>query len=179
MRYKNYFRIPIFAFVFWIVLLSLISCDFLEEWNDDFAPQSSFSRELNEHFTNGSINILSNIIPDANHIASRYADDLNLVEIVINSLDAGISGNIQFIYTKVHEFRNRMTRIDVYFNIEDLKFYRIDYISGSGRQVSGRTTKMNDTYLNVPISRLFETTQENVSVFRVTLFFDNLQISVI
>ncbi|MCL2047446.1 MAG: hypothetical protein FWG87_01850 [Defluviitaleaceae bacterium] len=163
-----------------IILILLSSLFIMTGCNDDdFATYDSFIEELAESFSANENHSLADIIPTANEIAGSYSEHLNLVKIIVRSADFGLSGDIRFIYSKVHEQLNQATSIELAFDFQDQMFYQIAYTQGHGKRVSVITEPLGDIYLNVPIGKLFdldEVERESYKIIRIELSLDRVNI---
>jgi len=147
--------------------------------NDDFAPYTHCIEELSEYFTDEKIISLSDIIPDANEIAVRYANGLVLTKVSFVTEDFGLTGNVQFHYTKVHETPNQATSVKISFDIENKKFYNIEYEQGHSKRVSIITEQVSNQYLNMTFEELFtldEMEHAGSKSINIELSFDRISI---
>jgi len=134
------------------VIIFISSCDN----NDDFATYKHKTFNIEEYLNNEKVNTMSKLIPYATLIVNEYVEGLNLTEIVFETEDLGLTGKIQFNYVKVHEFKNQIESISLFFDLTYNKFYFIEYIKGHGKRINVITEKISDTYLNVTFTEIFE-----------------------
>ena len=124
--------------------------------NDDFAPYAHYTIELDEVFSDVEVGSLSAVIPNADEIARKYADRLTLTMIELITEDAGLTGDIQFIYAKAHETRNQITIVKIFFDFESKCFYSLQFTQGHGKRVSAILEQISDKYINMPFEELFK-----------------------
>jgi hypothetical protein len=124
--------------------------------NDDFAPYTGYTDEICETFADVEVNSLAKIIPDANNIAEDYADNLLLTKIILSTADSGLTGDIQFFYTKVDDTKNQATSVIISLCIDRKDFYSVEFEQGHSKRVSVISDPISNIYLDMTFSELFE-----------------------
>ena len=141
----------ILKIIYICMLISLSGC----YEDDDFAPYTLYTDVLNEQVSKVDILSLSDIVPDADSIASRYCDGLLLTMVTVCTDDACLTGDVVFTYAKAHEIRNQVTKLKILYNIKDKEFYDCEFEQGHGKRVSVITEKVSEKYINMTFKELF------------------------
>ena len=141
-----------FIALVWVVLPAVT------EWrynNDDFAPYTSFRRSIGRQSSINSLNLLSDLLPEANEVAKYFDEEVVLTRISFTTEDLGQTGNINFVFARLYERRNQVTVITVVFDINDMMFDSVEFRRGHSKRVSAILEPIGMVYMEMAFDELF------------------------
>lgn len=122
-------------------ILAIISCSMclflFSACTDDFAPYQNINYDIS-NYIDGDIFIISDVEKSVFDIALKYVDNISLSYVEYTFFDEN-DGDILFQYKKCYEKDDigYTTLLNVYVNICTQTAYKVEYIDGISKRVSG------------------------------------------
>lgn len=122
-------------------MLAIISCSIclflFSACTDDFAPYQNINYDIS-NYIDGDIFIISDVEKSISDIALKYVDNISLSYVEYTFFDEN-DGDILFQYKKCYEKDDigYTTLLNVYVNICTQIAYKVEYIDGISKRVSG------------------------------------------
>ena len=128
--------------------------------NDDWAPQTTFRRDIDVQMQIEGLDSLSQLISAAYEIAHGLDADAWLTTTNFRAEDMGHTGSIEFIFASHHEWRNQMTQVTLNFDVDSLTFFRANFVRGHSRWVGGGLMPISYEYINMTLEELLSVVEE-------------------
>ena len=167
-------KISYISLIILLLFFSLAGCK-----DDDWSQYENYTKALDILIAT-EMSSVSDIIPEMNIIAAKYESNVVLTEVILtfegnNQVDEEI-GDICFSYFYVSDIINQATKIDLYYDMEAKRAYKIKFERGHGKRVRGISIPLGNTYTNLPISEMFSLFYEN-SEYKRREDIENIEIT--
>lgn len=138
-----------------VVLIMIMVFAFGCDNNDDFAPYTHYTKELESSLSIEEVNKIIDIMPDAENIARSYTAEPVLTSVDITTENPLLTGSIQFGYFEGNETKNQVTVVNIYYDVGNRVFNKIEYEQGHGKRVSYISEQIGDKYIVMNFEDLF------------------------
>jgi hypothetical protein len=126
--------------------------------NDDFAPYERYSKTVNFPISTET-NSLTDILPQIDEFAEEQQSGLTLTKIVMtfSGLDECETekGKIIFSYEKEHQDINQVSKMDIYFDMQNSVVEKFTWEKGHSKRVVSFGGEIENEFLSLPFSEIF------------------------
>lgn len=160
----------IFLLIIAVFIFNLSSC----YNNDDWAPYTKYSKELNISIRFNETKI-SDILPQLTKIAQKYEARIKLTQVILffNGMEQinTKKGEIEFIYFKSNDNPkiNQVCMIKLYYNMDKEIVYKMDYKKGHGKRVNYFFEPIDNKYIDMPITEIFKQFSNNLEYSKLSI----------